>query len=398
VAVVVVGALVVLGACGDGSTTAVDRPTPVLRLAPAPPTATEPVDLAVTPTEPATTTTTVPPAPRRLTLAFTGDTLIHSTVVRRAQANAGGNGYDFRPMFARIAPLVSSVDLAVCHIETPVAPPGEALSTYPRFGVPAELALGLASAGYDRCSTASNHAIDRGVAGVDATVTALELAGLDQSGMARTPGEAVPTVFEVNGVRVVHLSYTFSFNGLRLPADQLWRSPLIDPFRIVGDAIDARNRGAEVVIASLHWGTEGSSAVSAWQRQMAELITSSGQVDLIVGHHAHVLQPIEQVNGRWVVYGLGNVVSNMHAGPNWTAASEDGAVVTVAVDEQPDGSFVVEQPVVHPTWVDRAGGYVIRPVLTDLADPATSAGVHGALSASLERTAALLGPYLAAVG
>ncbi len=395
---VAAGALVALGACGGDSTTAVDRAAPVLRLAPVLPAAADPVELAVTlPTEPATTTT-APPAPRRLTLAFSGDTLIHSTLVRRAQANAGGHGYDFRPMFARIAPLVSGVDLAVCHIETPVAPPGEALSTYPRFGVPAELALGVASAGYDRCSTASNHAIDRGVAGVDATVTALELAGVGQSGMARTPDEAVPAVFEVNGVRVVHLSYTFSFNGLRLPADQLWRSPLIDPLRIVGDAIDARNRGAEVVIASLHWGTEGSPVVSPWQRQLAELITSSGAVDLIVGSHAHVLQPIEQVNGRWVVYGLGNLVSNMHAGPSWTAASEDGAVVTVVVAEQPDGTFAVEQPVVHPTWVDRAGGYVIRPVLTDLADPATPPGVHRALTTSLERTAALLGPYLAAVG
>jgi poly-gamma-glutamate synthesis protein (capsule biosynthesis protein) len=394
----VVGAFTVLAACGGGSTAA-DRPTPILRLAPAPPTDAVAVDLAVPPptTEPATTTT-VPPVPRRLTLAFSGDTLIHSTVVRRAQVNAGGTGYDFRPMFSRVAPLVSSVDLAVCHFETPIAPPGEPLSTYPRFGVPAELVVGLASAGYDRCSTASNHAIDRGVAGVDATVNALAAVGLGQSGMARTPEEAVPAVFEVNGVRVAHLSYTFSFNGLRLPADQQWRSALIDPFRVVGDAIDARSRGAEVVIASLHWGTEGSSSVSPWQRQMAELITSSGEVDLIVGHHAHVLQPIEQVNGRWVVFGLGNVVSNMHAGPNWSAASEDGAIVTVAVDEQPDGSFTVEQPVVHPTWVDRAGGYVIRPVLADLADPATPPGLHGALSASLARTTALLGPYLATEG
>lgn len=396
-AVLVSSALAVLGACGGGPTTVRERPAPFVRLSPAPPATADVVGPGGAPSSEPTTTTS-PPPPRQLTLAFSGDTLIHSTLVRRAQANAGGTGYDFRPMFARITPLVSSVDLAVCHLETPMAPPGEPLSTYPRFGVPAEVVVGIASAGYDRCSTASNHAIDRGPAGVDATVGALAAVGLGQSGMARTPEEAVPTVFEVDGVRVTHLSYTFSFNGLRLPVDQQWRSAVIDPFRVVADAMDARHRGAEIVVVSLHWGTEGSSVVSPWQRQMAELITSSGQVDLIVGHHAHVLQPIEQVNGRWVIFGLGNVISNLHAGPIWPAAAEDGAIVTVALDEQPDGSFRAGPPVVHPTWVDRAAGYIIRPVLTDLADPSTPPGLHGALRASLARTAAVLGPYLASQG
>ena len=90
-------------------------------------------------------------------MAFTGDTLIHRPIVARANAYAGGSGYDFTPMFARIAPLVSSVDLAVCHMETPVAPPGEALSGHPIYGVPVEVLAAIADAGYDRCSTASTH-------------------------------------------------------------------------------------------------------------------------------------------------------------------------------------------------------------------------------------------------
>lgn len=332
---------------------------------------------------------------RRLTLAFSGDTLTHSPVVEAASRNAGGTGYDFGTMFSLVAPLVSSVDLAVCHLETPMAPPGEPLSTFPLYGVPAEIASGLASAGYDRCSTASNHTLDRGTAGIDATVSGLAAAGLGQSGMARTPHEAVPGVFEVNGVRLAHLSYTFGFNGLHLPDDRPWTSTPIDPLRIVADAIVARQRGAEVVIVSLHWGTEGRSEVSPWQREVAQLVTATGEVDLIVGHHAHVLQPIEQVNGRWVVFGLGNALSNMPTRPSWTASTQDGAIVTLALNERADGRFEVARPVVHPTWVDRTAGFVIRPVQDGLADPTAPAGTRAALSASLARTAAVLGPYLA---
>lgn len=130
---------------------------------------------------------TAPGPTRAFTLAFTGDTLMHRPLVDQARDYASGAGFDFAPMFARISPIVSSVDLAVCHLETPVAPPGENLSTFPYYGVPAEVVAGLAAAGYDRCSTASNHTFDRGTAGIDATIGALETNGLAQSGMASDP-------------------------------------------------------------------------------------------------------------------------------------------------------------------------------------------------------------------
>ncbi len=142
-------------------------------------------------------------------MAFTGDTLVHSPLWRRAAFNAAGSGYDFRPMLERLRPVLEPVDLAVCHLETPIAPEGEALSTAPIYGVPAEIADALVAAGYDRCSTASNHALDRGTAGIDRTVGTLESVGIEQSGMARTPEEIAPRLFDVAGVAVTHLSYTF---------------------------------------------------------------------------------------------------------------------------------------------------------------------------------------------
>ena len=321
---------------------------------------------------------------------------MHRPLVNRARQYAGGQGHDFAPMFARIAPLVSSADLAICHLETPVAPAGEELSTFPYYGVPAEVADGLASAGYDRCSTASNHTFDRGATGIDATIEALTAAGVAQSGMESDPHATLPALLLVNGVTVAHLSYTFSYNGIHIPEEHQWRSHLIDTDRMIVDAAAARAAGAEYVIVSVHAGTEGSAVPNEQQRAVAEQLTASGLVDLIVGHHAHVLQPIEQVNGRWVVFGLGNLISNMPTGPDWPRSSQDGAIVMITVGPGADGSLVTEPPVVSPTWVDR-GDYVIRPVLDDLADPAVVGGLREELERSLARSTKLLGDFIPAV-
>lgn len=335
-----------------------------------------------------------PPAPpRTISVVVTGDTLMHSPLVRRAQLPGGG--YDFTPMFAEIAPLVAGADLAICHLETPVAPPGEALSTAPLYGVPPEVVTALAQIGFDRCSTASNHVLDRGAAGIDATLAAFDAVGMTQSGMARTPAEIEPQVIAVAGVRIAHLSYTFSFNGLVPPAGEEWRSALIDPARILADAALARQRGAEVVMVSLHWGHEGQAEVTPAQRALAEQLTADGSIDLIVGHHAHVLQPIELINDRWVIFGLGNLVSNMPAGERWPAASQDAAVVSVPITVDAHGVVGVELPVVWPTWVDRDAGWIVRDVGRTINDPATGAGLRAVLDRSLDRTEVVMGPFIA---
>lgn len=348
---------------------------------------------------PAARSTASEPAPRVVSMAFTGDALWHSPLWRQAQRNFAdanaSDGFDFAPMLAPLAPLVSAVDLGVCHLETPIAPEGEAYSTFPLYGVPAEVVPAIAEAGFDRCSTASNHSADRGLAGIDRTVAVLEAAGLGQSGMARTPAEIAPRVFEVDGVRIAHLSYTFSYNGLHLPRGAEWRSALIDPSRIIADARAARLRGAEVVMVSMHWGVEGQTAPSAFQREVADAITATHDIDLVIGHHAHVLQPIEQVNGTWVLFGLGNMISNLPTSSRWPAATQDGAVALVDLTVAPDGTVVVSAPVIHPTWVDRDHGWVVHLVQPALADPTCDPWLRGRLETSLARTSSVLDPFLA---
>ena len=372
--------LVVLGACAS---TSIPDATPIT---------TAPIS---TTTE-ATTTTWGRPD-RHLSLAFSGDVLVHTPLIvqarRSAIANHSNNEYDFRPMFDRVTPLISSVDLAICHLETPIAPDGEELSTFPIFGVPPEITEAIASAGFDRCSTASNHSYDRGIDGIDATINALELHGVSQAGMARTPAEIEPHVITVNGVTLTHLSYTFSFNGLSLPADQQWRSAVIDSERILRDATFARAKGAEVVIVSMHWGNEMSSTPNSMQMTTAEELTKSGLIDLIVGHHAHVVQPITQMNGIWVLFGLGNILSNLPTDERWPAQSQDGAIATVNLTISPEGNVTVARPVVYPTWVDKIHGWTIRSVFDDLVDTSVSPGTKAELTISRQRTAKILGDF-----
>lgn len=349
------------------------------------------------PPEPPSTTvapTTTVPGPPHIRFAFSGDVLIHSQLWTRAQQNAGGNGYDFTPMFATVKPLLDSVDFAICHLEVPVAPAGQNPSTFPLYGSPKEIVAAVAWAGYDRCSTASNHTLDQDVPGIEATTAAFDEAGITQVGMARTPEEIEPTVLEVNGIKFTHLAYTYSYNGRQTPRGEEWRSALIDPDRIIADARKARDMGAEFVVVSLHWGS--GTAVSDFQRRVSTAITKSGVVDLIVGHHAHMIQPIEQVNGIWTVFGLGNSLSFHPTSGVPSANTQDGMIVTVNVVRNEAGGFTVEQPVAHPTWVDKNDGMVIRLVKPGLLDNSLSAAVRKQLEISLKRTTAVVGPYIEA--
>ncbi|HEX9260148.1 MAG TPA: CapA family protein, partial [Acidimicrobiales bacterium] len=333
-------------------------------------------------------------AAARITVLATGDTLVHEAVAARAATigRASGTEFDFRPMFAAVAPIVAAADLAVCHLESMVTPAGQGYSYFPAFGVPAAIAPALASAGYDRCSVASNHTLDRGEPGVTATLAALDAAGLGHAGAARNADEAKPRVTQVHGVGVAHLSYTFGVTGQSRLRTQPWLADVIDPARIVADARAARAGGGAIVVVSLHWGNEYSNVVSAYQRRVADQVTASGEVDLIIGHHTHVPMPVEQVNGRWVLFGLGNHLSNQRKGLR-PATTQDGFMATVTFTRGADDKWVGERPVVHPTFVDRRT-FTIVPVAEALADPATDPALVPQLRESYLRSRAVAGDYL----
>ena len=328
--------------------------------------------------------------PRSFTLLASGDVLSHRSVVDRARAYGArsGRAYDFRPMFAGIRPLVSAADLAVCHLETPLSPSGRRLSGYPRFNAPRQLAAAIRGAGYDACSVASNHAMDQGAPGVAGTLAVLDHARLRHAGTARSRREARPRILTVRRVRVALLSYTYGLNGFRLPRGRPWLVNVLSPGRVLADARAARRAGAQFTVVFLHWGQEYRTAPTPTQRSLARRLLADPSVDLIVGHHAHVVQPIRRVNGKWVAFGLGNSLSAQSAAC-CRAATQDGALLRVTVVAK-GGRFVVAKLGYVPTWVEHPS-YRIVPVVQALARDSVSPATRAMLRASLQRTTAATG-------
>jgi len=289
---------------------------------------------------------------RSFTLTAGGDILIHRNIAQIADGNApGADVYDFTPMLAPIEPWVGQADLAICHLEGALDPRNAGLSYYPLFNAPHEVADALAFAGYDACSTAGNHTLDHGFTGVSDTLDLLDAAGIGHAGSARSEAERLPSLYEANGITVGHISYTYGTNGIPAPADKPWAINLIgDGDAILDDARWAREHGAEFVIVSLHWGAEYQVRPTAAQVDLAERLLGSEDVDLILGTHVHVVQPIARVNGEVVVYGMGNQLSNMMEGCCGHTGTQDGVMVHFTVREI-GGRFVVTGMQYTPTWV-----------------------------------------------
>jgi poly-gamma-glutamate capsule biosynthesis protein CapA/YwtB (metallophosphatase superfamily) len=292
---------------------------------------------------------------QRITLVAGGDILIHQRVWESALEHGGGVAFDFGPVFEHVAPVISAADLALCHLEVPLSLDNARLESYPRFSAPFELADAIAGAGYDGCSVASNHVLDQGAAGIDATLGHLDRVGLGHAGAARTADEAVAIArYEVRGRTVAHLAYTYGFNGLQRPPGEEWRASLIDPSAILADAARARQGGADLVVVSLHWGDEYVHAPSAYQLDRAAALAPSPDIDVVIGHHAHVVQPVVQIGGTWVAYGLGNQVSNM-----LQPERRDGALLWIAFEAAPGEPFVATSVEYLPTWVEVPGHRVV---------------------------------------
>ncbi|MFB8071320.1 CapA family protein [Streptomyces californicus] len=311
--------------------------------------------------------------PRPFTLLAAGDVLPHSSVIDRAAADADGAGYDFAPMLASVAPVVSGADLAFCHMETVYGEKGGPYTGYPSFKSPPEIAAALRTTGFDSCSTASNHTLDDGPEGVRRTLDALDEAGVRHAGSARTAAEAArPTILPAGpgkgAARVAHLAYTYGTNDIPVPADRPWTVDVTDERRIIDEARAARRAGADVVVLSAHWGTEWQDEPDATQLDLARRLTASTDrgrpdIDLIIGTHAHVPQAYEKVNGTWVVYGMGDQIAGAminHEGAQDPRGNQSSmGRFTFAPPAKPGGRWAVKKAEFVPQWYDTGTGRAI---------------------------------------
>lgn len=312
--------------------------------------------------------------PRPFTLLTAGDILPHSSVIDRAAADAGGAGHDFAPMLAGVAPVVSAADLAFCHMETVYGEEGGPYTGYPSFKSPPEVAAALRTTGFDSCSTASNHTLDDGAEGVSRTLGALDEAGIRHAGSARSAAEAArPTLLPAGpgkgAAKVAHLAYTYGTNDIPVPADQPWTVNVTDERKIIEEARAARRAGADVVVLSIHWGTEWQDEPDARQLELAERLTASADggrpdIDLIAGTHAHVPQAYEKVNGTWVVYGMGDQIAgamiNYEGVQDPRGNQSSMGRFTFAPPAKPGERWTVKKAEFVPQWYDTATGRAVN--------------------------------------
>ncbi|GAA3784853.1 CapA family protein [Streptomyces phyllanthi] len=306
---------------------------------------------------------------RPFTLVASGDVLPHDSIIRQARADAGGTGYDFRPMLAGVTPVVSQADVAICHMETVYGTDGQ-YTGYPLFRSPPEVAEALAATGYDTCSTASNHTLDAGAAGIHRTLDALDRAGVQHSGSARTAGEAAgTTMLRAGSAQIAHLSYTYGTNGIPLPEGRPWAVNLIDADRILADARAARGKGADVVVVSVHWGSEWQEAPDAQQLDLGSRLTAARtggrpDIDLVLGTHAHVPQAYEKVNGTWIVYGMGDQIAGAmvnHQGAHDPRGNESSiARFTFSPPAHEGARWEVTKAEFVPQWFDVGTNRVVN--------------------------------------
>ena len=298
------------------------------------------------------------------TVGYAGDVLMHMPVM---ESTPGASG-DITDNVAAETPWVEGLDLALCGMEVPVAPDG-IYSGYPSFGTSSEVVGALARSGWDGCATASNHAADRGEAGVIATLDALDAHGMGHAGTYRSKEDAsVPfALYELERggrtVTVAQISTTKDLNGLDDPTGHSVLPN--DVGAITKAAKSARAAGADLVVVHSQIGQEYETTPDNDQVSYARSLADSGQVDILFGAHPHVPQPAEKLSGgvegkgMWVSYSAGNYISNQDEGC-CAPLSDVGQLVWADITSHADGSVSVDRLNWHPFTMDQEGGYKVR--------------------------------------
>ena len=270
--------------------------------------------------EPVTTpAVTEPPAPPTLysfSFLAAGDNMIYYGNVRDAKKNAEGTdkAYDFTPSYTSIKPIVEQYDLSFINQEVLMCGAGYDLSYYPRFNAPQEVGDAVVDAGFDIIGMANNHMLDKGEKGLKATLDYWEKQPVTLIGAYRDAAAFEEIrVIEQNGIKIALLAFTDWTNGLSLPEGSTMYIPYTEK-ELVARKVAEAEALADITIVSMHWGTEFSFKVNAGQKEIANVICENGG-DVIIGHHPHVLQPIEWIeNGEQktlCVYSLGNFMAEM---------------------------------------------------------------------------------------
>ena len=343
---------------------------------------TAPATTAAPTTEPTTEPTTIPTEPpvtkiATATIGSTGDVLLHDRVIAGGLDSATGE-YNYDNIFTYFTNYVMASDYAVANMEGTLcgADNGYNYSGYPCFNAPDAIVDAAKKAGFDMLLTANNHSYDTRTKGFMRTQQIIADRALDYIGTIPTPETKNYLVKDVNGIQIGMTCYTYetgknskgnkTLNGIGLSAED---SPLINSFdyqdlnafytQLSGEMDAMRSEGAECIVLFIHWGDEYNTTPNSWQTKIAQALCDLG-VDVIVGGHAHVVQPVELLTSTvdpekttLCLYSMGNAVSNIRKSSTRPVYTEDGMLFSFTLAKYSDGSVILESADILSTWVNR---------------------------------------------
>ena len=243
---------------------------------------------------------------KELSMVMVGDALIHKSIYLDAYKNGK---YDFKYLFKYIKPIVKNYDLAYYNQETILGGASLGLSTYPRFNSPYEVGDAFIDAGFNIVSLANNHTLDRGKTAIKNSINYW-----NNHSDILTHGSALSyeernkdRIYTKNGISYTMLSYTTYTNGIGIPNGENYLVNRYNEKTVLEDIKRVRDK-VDVLMVAMHWGSEYSNYPNKEEKSIAKFL-SDNNVDIVIGSHPHVVQPIEYIGNTLVIYSLGNFVS-----------------------------------------------------------------------------------------
>ncbi|WP_214777353.1 CapA family protein [Exiguobacterium sp. s22] len=290
-----------------------------------------------------------------------GDVLLHDNVYDAARTD---DGFDFDSAFEQVAPILKRADITIANQESMIGGSEIGLSSYPAFNSPFEIGDTLKRSGVDLVTTANNHSLDRGVQAIENSIGHWNAIGIPYTGsFLSAEDKANIRTLTANDISFSFLAYTYGTNGI-VPK-QPYHVNYIDLAQMRPE-IERAEQSTDLTVVSLHFGTEYERLPNETQTELAQSLADLG-VDIIIGHHPHVLQPpimLEGVNGNqtFVVYSLGNFFSGQKGDDRNTGGIIGIDVVKTTTDEAT--TFELKQPMFYPTFTQKSsdGHYEVVPL------------------------------------
>ena len=284
--------------------------------------------------------------PVTFTLTALGDTLCHNTQYWDAY-NSETKEYDFSYVYEDIKYYTKVADITVGSLETTFAGEDKGYSNYPTFNSPDSLATALKKIGVDVISLAGNHALDYGYSGICRTIDVLDHADISHLGTYKTAEDQKKLLIKnVKGVKIAFINYTYGTNGISVPSGKEFCVNLIDKNLIKKQIDQAKSEGADMIVACMHWGTEYKTSANSEQKELADYLFKNG-VDIILGNHPHVLEPMEKktitlddgtTKDVFVVYALGNFTADQR-----DEITRDSAILNLNITKNVDGNISINK-------------------------------------------------------